>query len=113
MKIGITCYPSVGGSGILATGLGEELAGAFDVLRANDAGEQAVMADAVEAGGQHVEEKAADELGGVERHGPEPVAAFDPVVLVWGFWCQGFFDGGAQILRWLNRVRNRAVARLR
>ena len=27
MKIGITCYPSVGGSGILATALGEELAG--------------------------------------------------------------------------------------
>jgi N-acetyl-alpha-D-glucosaminyl L-malate synthase BshA len=26
MKIGIACYPSVGGSGILATGLGEELA---------------------------------------------------------------------------------------
>jgi N-acetyl-alpha-D-glucosaminyl L-malate synthase BshA len=26
MKIGITCYPSVGGSGILASGLGEELA---------------------------------------------------------------------------------------
>ncbi len=26
MKIGITCYPSVGGSGILATALGEELA---------------------------------------------------------------------------------------
>lgn len=26
MKIGITCYPSVGGSGILATSLGEELA---------------------------------------------------------------------------------------
>jgi L-malate glycosyltransferase len=25
MKIGVTCYPSVGGSGILATGLGEEL----------------------------------------------------------------------------------------
>jgi len=25
LKIGITCYPSVGGSGILATGLGEEL----------------------------------------------------------------------------------------
>jgi hypothetical protein len=35
----------------------------------------------VEADGQHVQEKAADELGGVERHGPEPVAAFDPVVL--------------------------------
>lgn len=27
MNIGITCYPSVGGSGILATALGEELAG--------------------------------------------------------------------------------------
>lgn len=26
MKIGITCYPSVGGSGVLATALGEELA---------------------------------------------------------------------------------------
>lgn len=38
------------------------------------------MADAVEAARQDVEEKAADELGGVERHGLEPVAAFDPVV---------------------------------
>ena len=45
--------------------------------RANRAGEQAVMADAVEAGRQHVQEKAADELVGVERHGLEPVAAFD------------------------------------
>src|ERR1700751_1050249 len=27
LHIGITCYPSVGGSGILASGLGEELAG--------------------------------------------------------------------------------------
>ena len=26
LKIGITCYPSVGGSGILASSLGEELA---------------------------------------------------------------------------------------
>src|SRR5580658_2117811 len=26
LKIGITCYPSVGGSGILASALGEELA---------------------------------------------------------------------------------------
>ena len=35
----------------------------------------------MEAARQDVQEKAADELGGVERHGPEPVAAFDPVVL--------------------------------
>ena len=39
------------------------------------------MADAVEAARQHVQEKAADELAGVERHGLEPVAAFDAVVL--------------------------------
>ena len=39
------------------------------------------MADTVEAAGQDVQEKAADELGGVERHGLEPAAAFDPVVL--------------------------------
>ena len=39
------------------------------------------MADAVEAAWQDVQEKAADELAGVERHGPEPVAAFDPIVL--------------------------------
>ena len=26
LKLGITCYPSVGGSGILASALGEELA---------------------------------------------------------------------------------------
>jgi hypothetical protein len=40
-----------------------------------------IVADAVEAAWQDVQEKAADELGGVERHGPEPIAAFDPVVL--------------------------------
>ncbi len=62
-------------------GRGEQLADALDVVGSNRAGEQAVVADAVEAARQHVQEKAADELGGVERHGPEPVAAFDPVVL--------------------------------
>ncbi len=39
------------------------------------------MSDAVEAARQHVQEKAADELVGRERHGLEPVAAFDPIVL--------------------------------
>ena len=62
-------------------GRGERLAGPLDVVRPNGAGEQAVVADAVEAARQHVQEKAADELGGVERHGLEAVAAFDPVVL--------------------------------
>ena len=54
---------------------------ALDVAGSNRSGEEAVVADAVETVWQDVEEKAADELGGVERHGPEPVAAFDPVVL--------------------------------
>jgi hypothetical protein len=57
------------------------LSDAVDVAGANGAGEQAGVADAAEAVWQDVQEKAADELGGVERHGPEPVAAFDPVVL--------------------------------
>jgi hypothetical protein len=61
-------------------GRGEQLANALDVVRSNRAGDEAVMADAVEAARQDVQEKAADELGGVERHGLEPVAAFDPVV---------------------------------
>ncbi len=68
---------------------GEQLADALDVVRSNRSGEQAVMSDAVEAARQHVQEKAADELVGVERHGLEPVAAFDPVVLTWGVPGQG------------------------
>jgi hypothetical protein len=69
------------GSGALGRGCGEQSAGALDVAGSNRSSEQAVVADAVEAAGQHVQEKAADELGGVEHHGFEPVAAFDPVVL--------------------------------
>ena len=59
----------------------EYLSDALDVAGSNRSGEEAVVADAVEAAGQDVQEKAADELGGVERHGLEPVTAFDPVVL--------------------------------
>jgi hypothetical protein len=57
------------------------LSDALDVGGSNRSGKQAVVADAVEAAGQDVQEKAADELDGVERQGLEPVAAFDPVVL--------------------------------
>src|SRR5712671_6697345 len=44
-------------------------------------GEQAVVADAMEALGQHVDEKPADELANVERHRRIAAGAFDPVVL--------------------------------
>jgi len=43
------------------------LAGALDVAGSNRAGDEAVVADAVEAARQDVQEKAADELGAVER----------------------------------------------
>ena len=48
-------------------GRGEQLANALDVVRSNRAGDEAVMTDAVEAARQDVQEKAADELGGVDR----------------------------------------------
>ena len=74
---------SVGGSiGIIGSaafdlglGRGEKLAGARDVGLAAGAGEQAIVADAMEALGQDVEQEAADELVGVERHGPVALAA--------------------------------------
>jgi hypothetical protein len=37
------------------------------MLRPNRAGEHAVVADAMEAARQHMQEKAADELGGVSE----------------------------------------------
>ena len=59
------------------------------------------MSDAVEAARQHMEEKAADELAGVERHGLEPVASFDPVVLTWGVPGQGAICSCVLQLTWL------------
>src|SRR5271166_6367682 len=50
------------------TGGGDEFSQAADVGGALWAGEEAVVADAMEAVWQHVQEEAADELGGVERH---------------------------------------------
>ena len=72
-----------GGSGRLALGFcnGEQLARACDVVGARAFGEQAVVADAVEAFWQHVDEEAADELVGGERHALVSIAALDAVVL--------------------------------
>src|SRR5687768_18359385 len=44
-------------------------------------GEQAVVADAMEAAGQHVNEKAADELVAGQRHDLVPLPALGAVVL--------------------------------
>ena len=73
----------VAGTGGIGTGLrnGEQFAGPGDVVGARAAGEQAVVADAVEAGRQHMDEEAADELVNGERHHLISIGAFDPVVL--------------------------------
>src|SRR5271166_2755870 len=60
----------------------EELAGARDVVGAGGSGEQAVVADAVEAFGQDVGEEATDELVRAERHDLLARAAVGAVVLV-------------------------------
>ena len=65
--------------GLLAT---EQLAGACDVVGAGGLGEQAVVADAVEALGQDVDEEAADELFCCEPHHFVAIGAFEPIVLV-------------------------------
>jgi hypothetical protein len=46
------------------------------------------------------------ELGGVERHGFEPVAAFDPVVLTWGVPSQEGDSFMLLQLTWLVRFRS-------
>ena len=44
-------------------------------------GKQAVVADAVEAAGEHMDQEAADELVACERHQLGPLTAFGPIVL--------------------------------
>jgi hypothetical protein len=60
----------------------EQLACSGDVIGAGAIGEQPVVANAVEAGGQHVDEEAADELVRSQRHGLVAGRPFNPVVLV-------------------------------
>ena len=73
----------LGGIGWLVLWLwyAEQLAGARDIGGASGFGEQAVVADAVEAVRQHVNEEAADELVGCERHSLVAIAPFDAIVL--------------------------------
>ena len=59
----------------------QQLACLGEMLAAAGVGEQPVVADAVEAAGQDVQQEAAHELVGLERHGLVPRAALGPVVL--------------------------------
>ena len=74
---------------------GEQFAGARDVVGALAAGEQAVVADAVEAVGQHVDQEAADELAGGERHHLVALAALGAIVLP--------FEGDAVVVEAISR----------
>jgi len=60
---------------------GEQLTGACDVVGAGAFGEQAVVADAVQAFWQHVNEEAAGELVGCKRHLLASIAALDAIIL--------------------------------
>src|ERR1043166_5092578 len=59
----------------------EQLPRLRDVLSTLGAGEQTVVTDAVEAAGHYVDEEAADELIGGERHHLGPLLALGTIVL--------------------------------
>src|SRR6267378_6976480 len=71
------------GTGGFALGFwnGEQLLRAGDVVGARAFGEQAVVADAVQALWQHVDEEATDELVCGECHALISIAALDAIVL--------------------------------
>jgi hypothetical protein len=73
----------IGGGGRLVFRFcnGEQLTRTCDVVGARAFGEQAVVADAVEAFWQHVDEEAADEIVRAERHAFVSIAALDAIVL--------------------------------
>ena len=60
---------------------GEQLACSGDVVRTGAIGEQAVVTNAVEAAGQHVNEEAADELVVCEGHQLVSFVPFRSIVL--------------------------------
>ena len=75
---GQACASTCAAAGSIST---TEFARPRDCLGAIAAGEQAIVADAMGALGQHVDEKPADELADVERHRRIPAGTLDPVVL--------------------------------
>src|SRR6516165_7978411 len=74
----------VGGSGgpvFFGICNGEQLTRAGNAIGAIALGEEAVVADAMQAFWQHVDEEASDELVGSQRHLLVPIVALDAVVL--------------------------------
>ena len=61
-------------------GYAEEPAGQCDIVGAIGVGEEAVVADAMEPTGQHMDQEAADELVGVERHQLVASVSLGPVI---------------------------------
>ncbi len=59
----------------------EQAAREGDIVGARAIGEEAVMANAVKAVGQNVEQEAADEFIAVERHEAVAVLTFAPIIL--------------------------------
>ncbi len=59
----------------------EQLTGSCNVLHARSVGDEAIVSDAVETIGQHVQEKAADELVRFELLGLIAVTSLQPVIL--------------------------------
>src|SRR5215470_11663555 len=59
----------------------EQLADTRDVVGAGWAGQQAVVTDAMEALRQDMQQEAADELVGIERHRPVPFGTIAAVIL--------------------------------
>ena len=62
-------------------GYAEEPAGQCNIVGAIGVGEEAVVADAMEPAGQHMDQEAADELVDVERHKLVTSLALGPVIL--------------------------------
>src|SRR3979409_1614580 len=81
-RLRLTVVGAVGGTWvILCRRHVEQLPRSRDVVGAPAVGEETVVADAMEAAGQHVDEEAADELVDGEGHHLGPLAPLGPVVL--------------------------------
>ena len=70
-----------GVGGGLRLGHSQQFAGPGQIARLGAAGQEAVVTDAVQAGGQDVDQQAEDELVRLQRHGGIASVALDAIVL--------------------------------